>query len=320
METAEATTFEDAWDAKYAVDSGAEEAAETPAAEEAAQEPEVAAPAEAEEPPQASDPGDEPAASPPQADEMEALRKRYEGTKARYQAEERKRKELEARLQEIEAQQTRPKSDPSLGLDDVEAEEIEAFRKAHPDIAKATVDDPKLAARWQKLLLERGEDEVIVTFETARGQASGVKEELSAEFSRRDAAAHLKAIEDEHPDWQSLVVNPAPQHEQDTYAPEFVGWLGMLPMQVGQGVVWALQNGNASQVNTVLRAYKEYRTGASQKTPPRAPANTPPLTAERQAAAKAAMAVPSKGAPPPKSRPGDNATFDELWEAKYRKS
>jgi hypothetical protein len=320
MENAEATTFEDAWDAKYAADSGAEEAAETPAVEEAAKEPEAAAPVEAEVQTQASAPSDERAVSPPQADEVEALRKRYEGTKARYQAEERKRKELEARLQEIEAQQTRPKSDPSLGLDDVETEEIEAFRNAHPDIAKATVDDPKLAARWQKLLLERGEDEVIVTFETARAQAARAEEKFDAELRRRDAMAHANAVDRIAPDWKELVLNPAPQHENDVYAPEFVQWVNRLPMEVARGVVWALQDGQAEHLGTVFDAYRQYRASASSKTPPRAPANTPPLTAERQAAAKAAMAVPSKGAPPPKSRPGDNATFDELWEAKYRKS
>jgi hypothetical protein len=323
MEDQAVETFEDAWDAKYA----AEPADDTPvveAAEEAAIPEEAPAP-EAPEPAQASlndtaqQAPDQPAS--PQADELTALRNKYEGTKARYQAEERKRKELEARLAEVEAKQNAPKSAPELDLDDLETGEIEAFRKAHPEIAKATVDNPRLAARWQKLLLERGEDEVIVTYETARGEASGAEQKVMQELQRRDAEAHLKAIEAQHPDWQDLIVNPVPQHEQDIYNPAFTGWVGMLPMNVGQSVVWALQNGTAEQVNTVLKAFKDYRANEQRaKTPPQRGnhTNAPPRSPQMQAAAKAAMAVPSKGAPPPKSRPGGDATFEELWEAKYR--
>ncbi len=335
---AEATTFEDAWDAKYAAEPGEAEqegkAADGSAAEMSDQSaPQVEAPGQSQELPDHIEPGEqtEPSPQPPKTDgdDGEDFRTKYEGIKPRYQAEERKRKaaesrvqELEQRLRELEERSKPPaqKVAPGLNLDDAEIGEIEDFRRKHPDIAKATVDNPDLSANWQKLLLERGEDEVIVTYETARGSASGAEKKVMAELERRDAEAHLHAIESEHPDWRELVVNPNPQNQQDLLHPDFVQWIDMLPMKVGQGVVWACQHGNATNVNTIFQAYKDYRANLQAQKPEsqRGQASTPSYrTPQQQAAVRGAMAVPGKGTPPPKPGPGSNATFDELWDAKY---
>lgn len=331
----DATTFEDAWEAKYGQVSASDPAEE--AAAPAAAEPEAGVEAESSVAVTEGEPAEETAqaggtpSEPPQAGEEVVPRSQYEGTKVRYIAEERKRRELEQRLAEMEQRLAQPPKDdaskpPALELDESEQAELDAFRKAHPNLAKATVDNPRTAAHWQKLLLERGEDEVAAIYDASVSAAAGPVETVRAELERRDAEqrrtaaeAHLAAIEGQHPDWSSLLVNPAPQHEQDRYHPEFVSWVDMLPFKVAQGVAWAVQQGAADDVNKVIAAYKAYRanrSGAASTRGTQQPSSQP-LSAQARAAAQAATVVPTRGTASPRSRPGGDATFEELWVAKY---
>lgn len=316
-------SFEDVWKEKYSepeVEVAAETSVEAAPGPEAAPEKErLEAAPEPEATPEPA-PQEKPEPQDDYRKELERLRaveQKHKSEEGRYVRELRARQELEAKVKALEEHNART-SNPPLDLDETEQGEVEDFRKKHPDIAKATVDGPR-GSVWQKLLLERGDDEIIAVYDAARSEATGAREQVMGEFHRRDAESHLAQIEKEHPDWVELTVNPNPQHEQDVYRPEFVQWVQMLPNQVAVGVIDALKGGTAKQVNTVIQAYKEYRKG------PQSPGGTeqkqaPPRAPQNSAAAKAAMAVPSRGTPPPKaSAAGNNASFEDLWRAKYSK-
>lgn len=312
-----------------------EAAAEQPVSEDApkqeAQEPEAAPEAAAEPQAEAAPASEEQGAQEPQASaekapeqgegEIADYREAYEKLLHRVKTEDGRlphvvdeNRQLRARLREMEAEAAEQAANirhVNFTPDEVEAEDIAAFRKNYPEVAKATVDGKKASA-WQKLLVDRGPEEVVALYETRVEDNAGAVEELRAELQRRDHEKHLADIEAKHPDWVDLVVNKAPQHSNDTYNPEFVGWVETLPYKAAQGVVWAIQNGTAAQINEVLDHYKAHRNarsapaGAPQKSPAAQPT-------QARKVAPGALAVPQRGAPHPPKGQLDPNDYEGAW-------
>jgi hypothetical protein len=236
----------------------------------------------------------------------------------RYAAEKRRREEVEAELKALRAKQA--EANIKFSPDDIETEEIEAFRKLNPEIAKSTIEGPK-GKLWQKLLVEHGADALIAQFELVQDNTEKARAEVRHELEVFKADVHLKAIEKEHPDWKQVLGNPnvRPEHTgAQRFHPDFVGWVRKLPYDVAQDVRRIITSGTAEEVNHVLTAYKKLGPMAQKSAAPAAPVATPqipsavPRAAVPAAKVNAALAVPSRGAPPPKPGPDKN-DFAGAW-------
>jgi hypothetical protein len=233
--------------------------------------------------------------------------------RAMFEAEQQARKSLEGRvnaqkaeynqrLAEMEQARAKPAA-PSFEPDEVEKEEIEEFRKKHPDIAKATIDGAKGGA-WQKLLVNRGEDELLTLYEVNSSVADERTAEIREDLGRRATRDHYATIETAHPDWMQLVANPAPKSADDVFNPEFAGFVMGLPYSEGQLAVQIIKEGKPDQVIALISAFKNWRSKR-----PASPSKSQPQDPRRVASA-APVRGRSAGTPPAAADPND---FGAAW-------
>jgi hypothetical protein len=221
--------------------------------------------------------------------------------------ERRKREELEAEVQRLKNDQSQAKV--HFQPDELEKEEIEKFRKANPEVAKRTIDGPK-GKLWQKLLVERGSDDLIAQHELVQEGVESVRREVRDEIASNHAKAHIQAIETAHPDLRQVIGNPTPQNPNDLYNHDFVNWVRQLPYDTAKDVVRIMDKGTATEIIETVNAYKEYRqpsgSGQNQTTPAASPKPAPSQKV------RAALAVPSRGATPPRPKADPN-DFGAAW-------
>lgn len=268
----------------------------------AAPAPEEAAPkAEPEKP--AAEPQTPPAEAPVDYRALyEKERQRADSMQGLYQS---RMDEYRQRVEAAERQRAEQPALPGFEPDEVEKEEIEAFRKKHPEIAKDTVDGKKAAA-WQKLLVNRGEDELLTLYDVSRATAEESSAEIRAELAQRATRDHYAAIEAKHPGWQQLLANPNPRNADDIFHPEFSQFVMGLPFQEGQLAVSIIKEGTSDQVVHLISAFKDWRS--RRTAPPAAPKKPQPDL--RRVASAAPVSGRSAGAPLAAADPND---FGAAW-------
>lgn len=282
-------------------DTGATAPEEAPAAPAPKEEP--AAPKE-EAAPAAPEPKAQPAEVPVDYRALyEKERQRADSMQGLYQS---RMDEYRQRVEAAERQRAEQPAVPGFEPDEIEKEEIEAFRKKHPEIAKDTVDGKKAAA-WQKLLVNRGEDELLTLYEVNRSTAEDSAAEIREELNRRATNDHYAAIEAKHPGWMQLLANPTPKNQDDIFSPDFSQFVMGLPFQEGQLAVRIIQGGTSDQVVALISAFKDWQ--GRRSAPPAAPQKKPQPDLRRVASA-APVSGRSAGAPPAAPDPND---FGAAW-------
>jgi len=217
------------------------------------------------------------------------------------------KEEYQRRLKKLESGRPQ-KPAVSFDPDEVEKEEIEAFRQKHPEISKVTIDGAKGSA-WQKMLVNHGEDEVLTLYEVNSDVAEGMTAEVKDELGRRAEKEHYSAIEAAHPGWMQLVSNPNPKDPSDVFNPEFAGFVMGLPYADGQVAVNIIKSGTPQQVIALLSYFKDWQ--AKRNAPPVTPKEPKPQKQDpRRVTAAAPVRGRSTGIPPAAPDPND---FDSAW-------
>lgn len=231
------------------------------------------------------------------------------------------------RIQELEQKLKSFENEKRLSrYDEVDRNEIEKFQKENPELALLTIGNSSKGEYWEKILLNRGAEELEVLYNISVNENPEV-EQIKQRLEMEDRNRFNKAIEEVHPDWREITLNPEPENENDGYNRDFVAWIGSLPRNIAEEAARRIlpgtpqrRGGTPEEINEVISAYKLHLQHMQSQRVNDNRTNSSNVASNNtiNSDAKQITAVKRSGNSEPNTNTKrSNLTFDELYERKY---
>ena len=240
----------------------------------------------------------------------------------------RRQQELGQRPPQPMGQQALPQSGPlpMAEIPDDIKEEAASFTRDYPELAPLLHFPGKEGQKLRKLLADYGPDvasihgnAVMANYRLAQAQEQfqgqltqseqrvlQQQQEMQARLENERKQSHYERIYTSVPDYAALATDPSRRQELEQFHSALSEWAESKPHRDYAQISQILKQGDADSVVHVLRQFQSEQqfSGVQQ-----------PAHSGRQAAARAAQAIPSRSSGPPRGRPDPNDIHSAFREA-----
>lgn len=268
--------------------------------------------------------GEDPAPEPDEGDDggkgemsLEDKAHGYDSMFGRLEKERSEKEQLKFEIERLRSQAAQPsmapapveepKADvPEFELPEELQEDYSTIEKEDPQIAALFKEDSRDGKKLRKILSDYGPDVAsiqagaIQVSRNAGETSKSVVQSFEQKQAEQAVEDHLNHIYSALPDYKTLTTDPARATESQQYHQALREWIGEQPHKEAVRYEYAIDQGSPEQVVELLSAFNEAQNKGEKK----------PNVKD---AANAAMTVPSKPAPMPKSK-GAKDDFDAGWE------
>lgn len=240
---------------------------------------------------------------------MEKKAHGYDSMLGRLEKERAEKKRLQEELKNLRAAQVEKDSAPADPIqkkevfdvpDELKSELLDVERE-DPELAVLFSEDSTDGRRLRSVLQDYGKDVALIQA-GAVATARELKEQnqaITQTVSQSAEQAHVAAICAAVDGYEDLITNPSRKEEKEAYHRELREYVEAQPYNIAAEKLAVIERGTPTQVASLLNEFNATRGS---------------LQADRaKADADAALAVPSKPSPLPKSK-GDKNDFDAGWD------
>lgn len=199
------------------------------------------------------------------------------------------------------AQQDEPAS--NFEVPDELKDDLSAVEKEDPQLAALFKEDSADGQRLRSVLEDYGQDMALIQANAVHS-ARQVQEQgqaITQTMTKSAEEAHNAAIFAAVEGYEDLTTNPERKAENQAYHQELRSWISQQPYAEATQKFEVIEKGSAHQVAALLNEFNATRESAVSQ------------GAKAQDDAEAALAVPSKPSPLPKSK-GSKDDFDAGWD------
>lgn len=183
------------------------------------------------------------------------------------------------------------------------ADELEKLKKLNPDAAVLALEDSPDGAAIRSRLELYGAELAQDRAERVLWQRREDRQRRQAELDRMERAreahnaAFMSTLRRDHPEYMSMVCDPARKAEAAQYQQSVFDWIAAKPYAEAARLMEVARNGrDPNQVSALISQFERERGGKSKHPDP-----------------TGALAVPGRGAPVAPTGIGDKDDFDSGW-------